>query len=75
MNGPIDQLIERAASSIVGAGEHLDEKVFARLAARLSYVQGDFADAAVYEKVNAAIKGAHVPSSISRSRLSSSPPW
>ena len=57
----IDQLIERARSSIVGAGEQLDETVFARLAARLSYVQGDFADAAVYEKVSAAIKGAACP--------------
>ena len=57
----VDQLIERARSSIVGAGEHLDEIVFARLAARLSYVQGDFADDAVYKKVSVAIKGAACP--------------
>ena len=33
------------ATSIVGTGEQLDEDVFARLASRLSYVSGDFADA------------------------------
>src|SRR5438477_8482731 len=40
----IDQLIERARTSIVGTGEDLDEQVFKRFAARLSYVQGDFGD-------------------------------
>ena len=39
----VDQLIERARESIVGTGEALDEAVFDRLAARLSYVSGDFA--------------------------------
>ena len=33
----------------------------ARLAARLSYVQGDFADDATYKRVGAAIKGASCP--------------
>ena len=54
----IDQLVERARESIVGTGEPLDEEIFERLAARLSYVQGDFGDAATYERVGAAIKGA-----------------
>jgi glucose-6-phosphate 1-dehydrogenase len=36
-----DQLVERARESIVGTGEQLDEDVFGRLAARLSYVPGD----------------------------------
>ena len=40
----VDQLVERARASIVGTGEELDPAVFDRLAARLSYVQGDFAD-------------------------------
>src|SRR3989442_6371087 len=44
----VDQLIARARESIIGTGESLDEKVFDRFAARLSYVQGDFADAATY---------------------------
>jgi glucose-6-phosphate 1-dehydrogenase len=57
----VDQLVERARESIVGTGEQLDPKVFDRFAARLSYVQGDFADASTYERVGAAIKGASTP--------------
>ena len=53
----VDQLVERARESIVGTGEQLDEEVFERLAARLSYVQGDFADAAMYGRVGEAIEG------------------
>ena len=67
-----DQLIERARDSIVGTGEELDPAVFDRLAARLSYVQGDFADDAAYERVGEAIGGAQRRSSTSRSRRSSS---
>jgi glucose-6-phosphate 1-dehydrogenase len=57
----VDQLVERARESIVGTGEELDEAVFARFAARLSYVQGDFGDAATYGRVAEAIKGAECP--------------
>jgi glucose-6-phosphate 1-dehydrogenase len=57
----VDQLVERARESIEGTGEQLDPKVFDRFAARLSYVQGDFADAATYESVGKAIEGAQVP--------------
>ena len=57
----IDQLVERARDSIVGTGETLDEAVFERFAERLSYVQGDFGDAAAYERVAAAISGAESP--------------
>jgi glucose-6-phosphate 1-dehydrogenase len=57
----IDQLVERARTSIIGTGEHLDEDVFARLTARFDYVAGDFADAATYDRVGAAIKGANAP--------------
>src|SRR4029450_8319414 len=39
----------------------LDPAVFGRFADRLSYVQGDFADAATYERVATAIKGAEQP--------------
>jgi glucose-6-phosphate 1-dehydrogenase len=53
----VDQLVERARTSIVATGEHLDEAVFARLAARFDYVAGDFGDAATYGRVGAAIKG------------------
>jgi glucose-6-phosphate 1-dehydrogenase len=56
-----EQLLERARSSIVGTGEPLDPDVFRRFAARLSYVQGDLADAATYERVAEAIEGAKSP--------------
>src|SRR5438128_8855543 len=57
----LDQLKQRARDSIVGAGEELDEQVFQRLAERLSYLAGDFADAATYEAVAEAIDGAEQP--------------
>jgi glucose-6-phosphate 1-dehydrogenase len=57
----LDQLVARARESIVGTGEQLDEDVFARFAARLSYVSGDFTDSAVYERVGAAIGDAQTP--------------
>jgi glucose-6-phosphate 1-dehydrogenase len=55
------QLVERARESIVGTGESLDETVFDHLADRLSYVQGDFGDAATYERVGDAIGDARTP--------------
>jgi glucose-6-phosphate 1-dehydrogenase len=57
----LDQLKERARDSIEGAGEQLDPKVFERFADRLSYVAGDFSDAATYERVVEAIDGAESP--------------
>jgi glucose-6-phosphate 1-dehydrogenase len=57
----VERLIERARESIVGTGEQLDEDVFQRFAARLSYVAGDFGDAATYERVADAIDGAALP--------------
>lgn len=57
----VDQLVERAKESIVGAGEALDVDVFNRLADRFSYVSGDFAQADAYERVAAAIDGYKQP--------------
>ncbi|HEX6762185.1 MAG TPA: glucose-6-phosphate dehydrogenase [Gaiellaceae bacterium] len=57
----VDQLVDRARQSIVDAGETLDEAVFRRLAARFSYVSGDFGDDATYGRVAAAIKDAKLP--------------
>jgi glucose-6-phosphate 1-dehydrogenase len=57
----VDELVGRARESILATGEELDQKVFERLAARLSYVQGDFADAATYKRVGEAIEGAATP--------------
>jgi glucose-6-phosphate 1-dehydrogenase len=52
---------DRARESIVAGGETLDEDVFQRFAARLSYVSGDFGDPETFERVAAAISGAHAP--------------
>ena len=57
----LDQLVERARTSIEGAGESIDEEVFKRFTDRLSYVAGDFADPATYGRVGEAIKGAETP--------------
>jgi hypothetical protein len=40
----VDQLKERARTSIESTGEQLDPEVFERFANRLSYVEGDFGD-------------------------------
>jgi glucose-6-phosphate 1-dehydrogenase len=56
-----EHLRDHARESIVGTGEALDPQVFDRLASRISYVQGDFADAATYERVGTAIKAAERP--------------
>jgi glucose-6-phosphate 1-dehydrogenase len=57
----VDQLRDRARTSIEGCGEQIDEEVFKRLADRLSYVQGDFADAATYSRVGQALAGMRTP--------------
>jgi glucose-6-phosphate 1-dehydrogenase len=56
-----EELVDRARTSIAATGEPLDEAVFARLAARLSYVQGDLAEASTYRRVRQAIEGAALP--------------
>ena len=57
----VEQLVQRARESIEGTGESIDSAIFDRFAARLSYVQGDFGDAATYARVADAIKGAETP--------------
>jgi glucose-6-phosphate 1-dehydrogenase len=57
----IDQLRDRARTSIVGTGEQLDENVFGRLAGRLSYVHGEFTEPATLARVGDAIAGARRP--------------
>jgi glucose-6-phosphate 1-dehydrogenase len=57
----IDQLVQRARESITGTGEQLDETIFERFTARLSYVSGDFADPNTYKRVGEAIKDAACP--------------
>jgi glucose-6-phosphate 1-dehydrogenase len=57
----VEQLRDRARSSIEGCGEQIDEDVFKRLADRLSYVQGDFTDSATFSRVGQALSGAQTP--------------
>ena len=57
----VDDLREHARTSIEGCGEKIDDEVFDRFAARLSYVPGDFGDDGTYERVAEAIKGARTP--------------
>jgi glucose-6-phosphate 1-dehydrogenase len=57
----IEQLVSRARDSIVATGEELDEAVFERLAAKLSYHHGDFADPATYAELANAIAGKERP--------------
>jgi glucose-6-phosphate 1-dehydrogenase len=54
-------LHDHARSAIETAGETIDEQVFARFAARLSMVSGDFGDAKTYERVARAIEGKRTP--------------
>src|SRR5271167_1346077 len=56
----VERLREHARECIE-ATEKLDPAVFERFAARLSYVSGDFNDAATYERVKAAVGEAHTP--------------
>jgi glucose-6-phosphate 1-dehydrogenase len=56
----VEDLRKRARESIEAGGD-LDEQVFERVAKRLSYVSGDFADAATFERVAAAIPDAKSP--------------
>jgi glucose-6-phosphate 1-dehydrogenase len=57
----LEQLVDRARTSIEGTGVTIDKTVFDRFADRLSYVGGDFTDASIYERVGQAIKGARTP--------------
>ena len=44
-----EELVNRARKAIAGAGEKIDDKVFDRLADRLSYLHGDVTDSALYD--------------------------
>src|SRR3954451_18846724 len=50
-----DQLREHAHTCIAKCGETIDDEVFDRFAARLSYVAGDFGEADTYQRVARAI--------------------
>ncbi len=57
----LDNLRERAKTSIEATGEELDPTVFDRLVKRFAYVDGDFSEAGTYERVAKAIEGAQQP--------------
>ena len=46
-----DQLIKAAREGAGAGGEQVDDHVFKRLAARMSYLHGDFSDADTYERL------------------------
>src|SRR5262249_1524387 len=56
-----DDLRAHARADIEGCGTKIDDEVFERFAARISYVSGDFGDSATYERVKAAVGDARVP--------------
>ena len=56
-----EQLREHARAAIGGSVSDPDEDVFARLAARLSYIQGDYADGGTFKRVGEAIDGCSRP--------------
>jgi glucose-6-phosphate 1-dehydrogenase len=54
-------LRDHARAAIAAIAGQIDEDVFARLAARLSYMSGDFGDASTYEQVGRTIADAQRP--------------
>ncbi len=49
------------ARAAISKAENIDDAVFDRLASRMSYIQGDFGDAASYARVGSAIGDARTP--------------
>jgi len=57
----LEDLRAHARSAIEGTGESIDEDVFARFAARLSYVSGDFSDPETFERLARVLDGKRSP--------------
>jgi len=57
----IDELIRRARTAIVDAGNTIDDKVFERFAARLSYLHGDVNDQELYSRLAEQVNRYHQP--------------
>ena len=57
----VEQLRAHARQCIQDCGETIDDEVFDRFSARLSYLAGDFGDDATYTQVAAALKDARSP--------------
>jgi glucose-6-phosphate 1-dehydrogenase len=56
-----DDLRDHARAAIEGAGETINEDVFARLTGRMSYIPGNFSDAETYARVGQAIGDVATP--------------
>src|SRR5262245_27831381 len=57
----VDQLRERARDGIQLSEGAVDDQVFARLANLLRYVNGDYHDAATFEKLRGVLEGCERP--------------
>jgi glucose-6-phosphate 1-dehydrogenase len=57
----VEELRAHARAAIEGCGESIEEAVFERFAARLSYLSGDFSDPATYQQLAQAIGAASSP--------------
>jgi glucose-6-phosphate 1-dehydrogenase len=57
----VQDLRDHARADIEACGTKIDDDVFDRFAARLSYVPGDFDDPGTYQRVAQAIGSAHTP--------------
>src|ERR1700689_4978542 len=55
----VDRLREHAREAIEAAGEKIDDAVFKRFAARLSYLSGDFTKASTFEALSEKGRDAH----------------
>ncbi len=57
----VSELRDHARTAIEDCGEHIDDEVFDRFAARLSYVSGDFGETDTYKRVAKAVGDARHP--------------
>ena len=57
----LDQFVARARASMAEHAGGVDEEAFAALSARLRYVDGDYNDAATYDRLKAALAGVKRP--------------
>ncbi|MCW6007255.1 glucose-6-phosphate dehydrogenase [Micromonospora sp. CPCC 205371] len=56
-----DDLRKHAGEAIEATGESLEPEVFERLAARMSYLPGDFGDASTYRRLAGVVGGGRTP--------------
>jgi glucose-6-phosphate 1-dehydrogenase len=57
----VEELRAHARQCVEDCGESIDDEVFERFSARLSYLSGDFSDKATYTEVAAAVGDARTP--------------